>query len=1144
VNCPACGVLNDREAAFCGGCGVALGIICPSCGAGPLPAGVAFCTACGTELARPGVLLERKIVSVVFVDLVGFTAMSEVLDPEEVRRLLGPYYQRVREQLEGYGGTVEKFIGDAVMALFGAPVAHEDDAERAVRAGYAVLQAVRRLPSDGTAAALRVRIGIATGEAVVDVNARPQEGEATAHGDVVNTAARLQTGAPVDGILVDERTYRATRFQIDFRPEPLLLAKGKAEPVPVWSVVRPRARTGADPARLQRPLVGREHETQVLVDALARAVAGGEPQIVTLVGPPGIGKSRQVWQLAQHLEGETDMVFWRQGRSLPYGDGVTFWALGEIVKANAGILATDPAANVEEKLRIAVEYVVTDANEARWIEAHLAPLAGLTHARELRGDRRTEAFAAWRRFLELIAARRPLVLVFEDIHWADDGLLEFITDHLGDRFTGPLLVVATSRPELLDRRPQWAGAARSTMLELQPLSDQETADVVTNLLDAAELPPELRSALLARAGGNPLFAQEYVRMLLDRGLLRSEGSGPELTGSDLPLPESVQSIIAARLDALPSDEKLLLQDAAVVGRAFWLGALAEVGQRQRWSVEHMLHELERKQLLRRESDSIVLTEPQYAFSHALVRDVAYEQIPRARRSRKHWRAAGWIESLSPERTEDRAEMLSHHYMRALRYLPQGEQVSPELLAAARSALCDAGDRSMSLNAFAEAAHFFAEALQLWPEDAPGRADVAFRLGSALVHAESGGDRPLEQARDAFIAEGQPGKAAEAMVLIGELLWMRGDPDAFRHLDEAGALLRDTPASYSKAYVLSSLSRFHMIADENLRSIEIGQEALAMAEQMGLDELRAHALDSIGISRARIGDERGIADLEQSIALAVAHNSLESVRGYANLGNAMVEYGDLARAFEVYQQGRDAAQRFGDVDRILWFEVERMYECYWRGLWDEAQRLADEIVSQVDAGSPSSSEHDARLVRARIRLGRGQEPMALGDSTRALELGRHAGYPEMLVPSLALQARVLEAAGRRAEASQLADELLGIWPDRCPTSYWVSDLAFTLRQVDRPDALAAAARSAPAASRWLDAGLALAAGDAAGAAEKYVEIGCLPDQATARMVAARAALAAGGRAAAEAQLRQALVTFRQLAATRYLEEAEALMAIPA
>ena len=664
---------------------MALGIICPSCGAGPLPAGIAFCTACGTELARPGVMLERKIVSVVFVDLVGFTAMSEALDPEEVRRLLGPYYQRVREELEGFGGTVEKFIGDAVMALFGAPVAHEDDAERAVRAGYAVLQAVRRLPADATAGALRVRIGIATGEAVVDVNARPHGGDATAHGDVVNTASRLQTGAPVDAILVDERTYRATRFQIDFRPEPPLLAKGKAQPVPVWSVVQPRARTGTDPSRR----TGRWSAARTRLRCWSMRSAGrgrrraadgdagraaGDRQVA-----PGLGAGTST------SSGETDIVFWRQGRSLPYGDGVTFWALGEIVKANAGILATDPAAIVEEKLRIAVEYVVADANEARWIEGHLAPLAGLTSARELRGDRRTEAFTAWRRFLELIAARRPLVLVFEDMHWADDGLLEFIADHLGDRFTGPLLVVVTCRPELLDRRPQWAGAARSTMLELQPLSDQETADVVTNLLDAAELPPELRSALLARAGGNPLFAEEYVRMLLDRGLLRSEGSGPELTGSDLPLPESVQSIIAARLDALPSEEKLLVQDAAVVGRAFWLGALSEMGQRQRWSVEHMLHELERKQLVRRERDSIVLTEPQYAFSHALVRDVAYEQIPRARRSRKHWRTAGWIESLSPERTEDRAEMLAHHYLRALRYLPPASRSARELLVRRRAA---------------------------------------------------------------------------------------------------------------------------------------------------------------------------------------------------------------------------------------------------------------------------------------------------------------------------------------------------------------------------------------------------------------------------------------------------------------------------
>ena len=883
----------------------------------------------------------------------------------------------------------------------------------------------------------------------------------------------------------------------------------------------------------------------MLADALAEGLSAGEPRMVTLVGPPGIGKSRQVWELYQRVEQSADIVFWRQGRSLPYGDGVTFWALAEIIKGHAGILATDPAAIVEEKLRIAVEDVVADANEARWIEGHLSPLAGLTSARELRGDHRIEAFTAWRRFLEEIAARSPLVLVFEDMHWADDSLLEFIAEHLGSRFSGRLLVLVTGRPELIERRPGWGmGRSGAATLELAPLSDDETERLVANLLEASDLPPELRSALLASAGGNPLFAEEYVRMLLDRGLLRTAGAGPELAGSELPMPESVQSIIAARLDALPVEEKLLVQDAAVVGRAFWLGALSEIGAGQRWSVEHLLHELERKQLVRRERTSIVLSEPQFSFSHAVVRDVAYEQIPRALRSEKHRRTAGWLETLSSERSEDRAGMLAHHYLRALRYAPAGEPRDDSLVEAARYALRDAGDRSLRLNAFAEAARFFDEALGLWPADAPGRVDVAFRLGSARVHAESAGAELLEEARDAFLEERRPEQAAEAMVLIGELLWMRGDPQAFRHFEEAAALLRDTPTSYSKAYVLSSLSRFHMIAGENQRSIDVGLEALEMADELRIDELRAHALDSIGLARARIGDPRGVADLEQSIAIAVAGNSLESVRGYANLGNALVEHGDLGRAFELYEQGRDAARRFGDADRILWFEVERMYECYWRGTWDEMLRLADEIVTQVEGGSPSSAEHDARLLRARVRLGRDEQALALEDSTRAVELGRHAGYPEMLVPALSLQARVLESAGRSEEAAALAEELLSVWPQRCPTSYWVADLAFTLRDLGRPALLDGAAAAAPAASRWLEAAGAVSAGELASAAAIYGSIGSVPDEAMARLAAARSALEAGRRKAAEPDLALALGAFHRLGAKRYIRETEALSAIPA
>jgi len=1145
AGCPACGFLNTGDAVFCGRCGGVLGPTCSACGAGPLAPGITFCTACGAELARSAVALERKVVSVVFVDVVGFTSMSEKLDPEDVRRVLDPYYLRAREELERYGGTVEKFIGDAVMALFGSPVAHEDDPERAVRAAYAVREAVHGLASGDDTPALHVRIGITTGEAVVDVNSRPDEGKATAHGDVVNAAARLQTGAPVDAILVDERTYRATRFQIDFHSEPPLHAKGKAQPLPVWSVVSPRGRTGTDRAHHDRRLVGRRHESEVLAGALAEGLSAGEPRMVTLVGPPGIGKSRQVWELYQRVEEGTDLVFWRQGRSLPYGDGVTFWALAEIVKGHAGILATDPAVIVEEKLRIAVEDVVADANEARWIEDHLSPLAGLTSARELRGDHRIEAFTAWRRFLEAIAARSPLVLVFEDMHWADDSLLEFIADHLGSRFSGRLLVLVTCRPELIERRPGWGtGRSGAAILELAPLSDDETARLVANLLEASDLPAELRSALLASAGGNPLFAEEYVRMLLDRGLLRTAGAGPELAGSELPMPESVQSIIAARLDGLPLEEKLLVQDAAVVGRAFWLGALSQIGARQRWSVEHLLHELERKQLVRRERTSIVLSEPQFSFSHAVVRDVAYEQIPRALRSDKHRRTAGWIETLSPERSEDRAGMLAHHYLRALRYAPGGAPRDASLVESARYALRDAGDRSLRLNAFAEAARFFDEALGLWPEDAAERVDVVFRLGSARVHAESAGAELLEEARDAFLEERRPEQAAEAMVLIGELLWMRGDPQAFRHFEEAADLLLDTPTSYSKAYVLSSLSRFHMIAGENQRAIEVGLEALEMADELRIDELRAHALDSIGLARARIGDPKGIADLEQSITIAVAGNSLESVRGYANLGNALVEHGDLGRAFELYEQGRDAARRFGDADRILWFEVERMYECYWRGTWDDVLRLADEIVAQVEGGSPSSAEHDARLLRARVRLGRDEQALALEDSTRAVELGRHAGYPEMLVPALSLQARVLESAGRPEDAAALAEELLGVWPQRCPTSYWVADLAFTLRALGRSVLLDEAAAAAPAASRWLEAAGAVSAGELAAAAGIYAGIGSLPDEAMARLAAARSALEGGRRKAAEPHLSLALNAFHRLGAKRLVREAEALSAIPA
>src|SRR5882762_1839550 len=384
---------------------------------------------------------ERKVVTVLFADLVGFTARAEQLDPEDVEAILQPYHERLQRELERHGGTVEKFIGDAVMALFGAPVAHEDDPERAVRAALAIRQYAGE---EG----IELRIGVTTGEALVRLSAKPEQGETVATGDVVNTAARLQAAAPVNGVLADETTYRATRNAIEYRAVEPVEAKGKADPIPVWEALEARARFGVDVTHHARAeLVGRERELSVLRDAFDRARHERVPQLVTLVAVPGMGKSRLVYELRRIVDADPELITWRQGRCLAYGDGVAFWALAEVVKAQAGILERDSEAEAAEKLQLAVGDAIDDASDARWVVSHLGPLVGLERGAVLGGDRRGEAFAAWRRYLEALAERRPLVLVFEDLHWADEGLLDFVNE-LVDWLSGvALLVICSARPE-------------------------------------------------------------------------------------------------------------------------------------------------------------------------------------------------------------------------------------------------------------------------------------------------------------------------------------------------------------------------------------------------------------------------------------------------------------------------------------------------------------------------------------------------------------------------------------------------------------------------------------------------------------------------------------------------------------------------
>jgi class 3 adenylate cyclase/tetratricopeptide (TPR) repeat protein len=1106
LSCPQCGRQNPDDARFCSACGAPLGAVQP---------------------ARE----ERKVVSVLFADLVGFTSRAEQMDPEDVRAVLEPYHSRLRAELEQRGGTVEKFIGDAVMALFGAPTAHEDDPERAVRAALAIRDWIR---DEGQ---LQVRIAVTTGEALVALGARPAEGEGMASGDVVNTAARLQTAAPVDGILVDETTYRATSQKIDYREAEPVTAKGKQEPVPAWEVVEARSRYGVDLAQAPRaPLIGRERELDVLVAALGRVRAERSPQLITLIGVPGIGKSRLVYELSQVIESEAELTSWRQGRSLPYGEGVSFWALGEIVKAQAGILETDSPEETERKLEASVGGFL-EGDDADWVARHVRRLVGVESEQELRGDHRAEAFAAWRRFFEALAEERPLVLVFEDLHWADEGLLDFV-DHLVDWAGGvPILVACTARPELLTRRPGWGGGKPNAVtLSLSPLDDGQTALLLAALLERSVLPAETQAALLQRAGGNPLYAEEFVRMVADRKLVGDDG--------DWPLPESVQGIVAARLDALPAEEKALLQDAAVIGKVFWSGAAAGIGSVERAAAEETLHLLERKEFVRRERRSSVAGETEYGFRHLLVRDVAYGQIPRAQRAEKHRLAAEWIQALG--RPEDSAEMLAHHYLTALELAGAAGSETAGLRERARVALREAGDRAYGLSAYPAARRFYGSAVELWPKDDPSRPQLLFRFGQVmnLTEATKAFD-VLTEARDALLAADDSGTAAEAEILLSEVFWLQGQRDlAFERIATAETLVADEPSSYSKAYVVSNSSRYLMLAGRKDEAIRVGREALAMAEELGLDELRAHALNNIGVSRVGKGDRGGLADLEQSIAIAAAINSPEGVRSHGNLASALAEVGELERSFTMIAEGRRLAERFGIGEHLRWLTAETVWEPYFDGRWDEVMGQLDDLIADY-ARNPFWMETCCRWLRGRMRLARGDTKGAEADAERAVELARIAKDPQVVWPALALAARVFAVADRH-RAEGLAAELFAAAAAQDfviggSESEWLNDLVVAVPLLGKERQLLEGLAHAEISTPWRKAAVAYVSGDFLGAADVYASLGALPEEAYSRLRAADALLSEGRRAEADVELQQALAFWRSVGATAYVREGEALLA---
>jgi class 3 adenylate cyclase/tetratricopeptide (TPR) repeat protein len=1054
---------------------------------------------------------ERKVVTVLFADLVGFTSRAEQLDPEDVEAILQPYHERLRYELERWGGTVEKFIGDAVVAFFGAPVAGEDDPERAVRAALAIRDWIAE---EGK---LQVRVAVNTGEALVRLGARPESGEGMASGDVVNTAARLQSAAPTNGILVGETTYRATAERIEYREHQAVDAKGKEEPVPVWEVVEARARFGVDLAPAERtPLVGRGREVELLVGTLARARQQQSPELVTLIGVPGIGKSRLVGELFQSIERGGELTYWRQGRSLPYGAGVSYWALAEMVKAQAGILETDGDDEVEAKLRTTVEQLLDE--DVEWVLSHLRPLAGQT------GDSagsQEEAFAAWRQFFEALAEDHALVLVFEDIQWADDGLLDFI-EHLVDWVRDvPMLILCTARLELLERRPAWGGGKlNAANVALAPLSGEETARLMW------ALGVETQPALVERAGGNPLYAEQYVRMLQERGSADN-------------LPESVQGIIATRLDGLVPEEKAVLQDAAVMGKVFWLGALGVDEQR--------LHALRQKEFVQRARRSSVAGETEFSFKHVLVRDVAYGQIPRADRAKKHVRAAEWIESLG--RPDDHAEMVAHHYANALELTRASGGSADGLALRTRDALRDAGVRAASLNAVAQAERYFSQAVELTPADDPERVRLLFKLGEVKCIRSWHGNEELKEARDGFLAAGNPEAAAEAALMLTENEWSAGHAEQVRvHLEDARTLVSGRPPSRVQASVLAELARYDMLADRNDSAIETGREALRMADELGLDDIRGRVLNNIGSAGVAAGDPAAVEYLDEAVEVATrVNNATEIVRGYNNRGTMKLLLGQFADAYADIGEAHRLAQHFGHRGMVRWLEGGPLVGgLFHRGEWDEIEERTTAFIDSLsEEGSYQAGS--SYLFRGLVRLARGDDAGAAADAARTWELAKPIGDPQVTGTAVQVVAFIYMSLGDRQRASELFDESLELIGELAQLGWVVVELhalAWVAQKLGRSEELLAAVKDEPLESPWLVAGRAVAEGGFVRAADIFGEIGDVPLEAFLRLCAAEALVAAGRRAEADEQLRLALAFYRRVGAARYVREGEALLAASA
>jgi class 3 adenylate cyclase/tetratricopeptide (TPR) repeat protein len=1009
VTCAACGTDNESGRKFCGECGASLALVCPEC-ATPNPPSVKFCGECGTALTMPaaagpeapGPAAERRLVTVLFADLVGFTSATEGRDAEDTRELLTRYFELSRRVIERYGGTPEKFIGDAVMAVWGAPVANEDDAERAVRAALELVESVPTL-DDGLAA----RAGVLTGEAAVTLGA---DGQGMVAGDLVNTASRIQSTAEPGQVLVGDATRRASEAAIAFADGGEHELKGKTAPVPLWRATQVAAqRRGEGRAGgLEAPFVGRASELRLVKDLFQATADERRARVVSVVGVAGIGKSRLSWEFEKYVDGLAAEVWWHRGRCLAYGEGVAFWALAEMIRGRAKIVENEDAATSAEKVGAMLALHVEDSDERDWIAPRLLQLLGLN---DRTAPDREDLFAAWRRFFERLAESGPLVMVVEDLHWADEGLVAFLEYLLDWGRHHPIFVLTLSRPEVGDRHPRFPGSARSaTTLPLEPLAPEAMDELLTGLVPG--MPDELRAGLRETAEGIPLYAVETVRMLRDRGLLTDGAIVGDL--SSFEVPETLHALIASRLDAVPEDERSLLQDASVLGKTFTRAGLVALSGRSADQIDPLVTSLIRKELLTIETDPFSAERGQLGFLQALVQRITYETIARRDRRRRHLAAARFLTTEAGIDPDEIAEVIAAHYLDAHEADPaaaDGDDVRGD----ARLWFTRAAERAASLASTREAQRAFAQAADLAGEDAERGRSLA-RAGEL---AWTGG-RPeeaiplLEEAIEILSRAGERVDAARAEVVLGELhMTSNRIEEGVALLERALAVYegeRDERAVASVSVELGRLLFFGGRRDESMRHVE---RALEIGERLEIPDVVVQGLINKSLLYQRRPYE-SLGLMRQALALAEESNDERgAMRALMNLSFLLSVAGRVRESETVIERGLVLARRRGDRAWELSLTSNLVSVCSILGRWDEVDRIVDELPDEL-RNVASTMYASMILDVATIAFHRGD-----GDLVRELvsEIADwdDSSHVQVRFARLWGQALVAQADGRHADA---------------------------------------------------------------------------------------------------------------------------------